>query len=176
MNRNIHRTEAKAILFLLTNQKLLAAEVIQQFEPVLGRVNLQSEWHAFPKGHYYEEEMGKNLERQLISFQNLWEPHQLTNLKQQTMLLEEKLSLNGKRTINIDAGYVDLHKIVLASIKGGGQKVALAPNIFAHPLLRFEKGEWITYPWTFPDFKSPQYHRDLLKIREGLKKDLADCL
>lgn len=174
MAQSIYPPEAKAILFLLTAHEELAKEVIAAFEPTLGPVELQSPWHPFHHSAYYEKEMGPNLKRCLIGFKNIFEPHRLAELKQLTTELENPSE--GKRVINIDPGYIDLFKVVLASGKAGGQKVALSKETYAYPLLRYEKGNWHPFEWTYPDFKEPTYHQDLLKIRMSLRKELADRL
>lgn len=184
MGKSIYPAEAKAILFLLTNQIELAQKVIAHFEPILGPVEIQSAWHPFDQSNYYEKELGKNLKRCLVGFKNIFEPHRLVELKELTTRLEHPSPLpsptrgegEGKRVINVDPGYVDLFKVVLASGKGGGQKVALAKEVHAYTLLRYEKGEWYPFEWTYPDFKEPTYHKDLLEIRKRLKRELASHL
>lgn len=180
---SIYPPEAKAILFLLTNQIELAQKVIAHFEPILGPLEIQSDWRPFNQSDYYEKELGKNLKRCLVSFKNIFEPHRLAELKQRTTKLEypspyplpqgERERERGRRTINVDPGYVDLFKVVLASGKAGGQKVALSKEVHAYTLLRYEKGKWIPFEWTYPDFKESTYHKELLEIRKILKKELA---
>lgn len=178
--KSIYPKESKAILFLLTNEEKLAEEILSEFERHLGPVEMRSDWHSFPKSHYYEEEMGPNLKRRLIGFKNIFEPHRLVELKQLATTIENQFSHDAcrmshdvqQRSINIDPGYVDLFKVVLASGKAGGQKVALSAEVYSCTLLRFEKGKWIPFDWSFPDFKEATYHDDLLKIRGNLKRNL----
>ena len=171
--------KAKAILFLLTQNPALADAVIDHFEKILGPTEFRGAWHLFEK-KYYEEEMGADLKRCVVSFENLFEPWKLAELKRECVKIERLprplrgLAMTAGRTINIDPGYVDLFKVVLASGKGGGQKVGLAEGIYAHPLLRYEKGKWIPFEWTFPDFKADTYHSDLLKIRQSFKKSVHE--
>jgi len=168
MGESIYPPEAKAILFLLTNQPELVQKVIAHFEPVLGKVEIQSDWYPFDQSNYYEKEFGKNLKRCVVGFKNIFEPHRLAELKEMAVELEQP----SPRKINIDPGTVDLFKVTLASTKAGGQKVALSKEIYAYTLLRYEKGKWIPFEWTYPDFKETIYHGDLLKIRESLKMSL----
>lgn len=178
---SIYPKEAKAILFLLTgpgqnqtaDEDARVEKVLPPFVDRLGPVEFQSTWHPFPKSHYYEKEMGPNLKRCFVAFKNIFEPHQLAELKNFSTQAEKKFAEGSQRAINIDPGYVDLFKVVLASGKSGGQKVALSEEVFAHTVLRFEKGKWIPFEWTYPDFREATYHEDLLKLREGLKKELA---
>lgn len=172
MGKSIYPSEAKAILFLLTSQEKLAEKVIPSLQKILGPIEHKSDWHLFEHSHYYEKELGPNLKRCLISFKKIFEPSKLAALKKKTTLLEKNLSKKDNRKINIDPGYVDLFKVVLASGKAGGQKVALSKDVFAYTLLRFERGVWHPFDWTYPDFKESIYHEDLLKIRESLKDQI----
>lgn len=165
----MHSIHAKAILFCLTNEEELLPKVIESVALMLGPLDHQSKWHPFPKGHYYEEEMGPSLKRCLLSFEKNFDPTALVSLKKETTKIEKKFSKDGKRKINIDPGYVDFCKVVLASWKKGGLKIALNDGVFAHLALRYEKGGWLPLPSTFPDFLAPTYHQDLLTIRKKLK-------
>lgn len=181
MGESIYPAEAKAILFLLTAHQELAEPIIEKFSTLLGPVEHQSPWHPFTHSSYYEKELGPNLKRCLISFKNLFEPHRLAELKrlateQEKLMTHDpstKLRAGSCRMTNIDPGYLDLFKVVLASAKAGGMKTALTAETFAYPILRFAKGGWHPFEWTFPDFKEETYHRDLLKIRESLKHRLS---
>lgn len=165
--------QAKAILFLLTQNTALADETILHFEKILGPMEIRGPWHLF-ENNYYEEEMGLDLKRCVVGFKNLFEPWRLSELKEMTRQCESRFTIHDSRTINIDPGYVDLFKVVLASGKGGGQKICVAENVHAHTLLRYEKGKWISFEWSFPDFKSEIYHADLLKIRKSLKESFRE--
>ncbi|MDP2599643.1 MAG: DUF4416 family protein [Deltaproteobacteria bacterium] len=172
--------KAKAVLFLLTQNPALADGVIAHFEKTLGPVALRGDWHLFEKT-YYEEELGPDLKRCVVGFKNPFQPWHLAELKRECIKIESGLprplrglAMTTGRKINIDPGYVDLFKVVLASGKGGGQKICIAENIHAHTLLRYEKGGWIPFEWTFPDFKADTYHGDLLKIRRSLKESVHE--
>ena len=76
----------------------------------------------------------------------------------------------GGRRVNIDPGYMDYYKIILASFKEGPQKVYLGEGVYADPILLFFEGEYGPLPWTFPDFKSGLYRDDFREIRALYKK------
>lgn len=173
MGKSIYPSQSKAIVFLLTSDEALAEKVIAPFEKILGPVEVKSAWHPFEHSPYYEKELGPNLKRCLVGFKKIFKPEKLAELKKLSKQLEHRTSHVAHRTINIDPGYVDLFKVVLASGKSGGQKVALSKDVFAYTLLRFEKGVWHPFEWTYPDFKAIIYHKALLKVRESLKKNLA---
>ena len=180
--KEIHPSQCKTIVLLLTNNFPLAEKVIKQLEKKLGPLELQSPWFHFDHTNYYEDELGVGLKRCLLGFKKICEPHRLRELKKFTKRLEKKFgrrpltppsSTRGEdlRGINIDPGYVDLFKVVLASGKSGGQKVALSKDVYAHPLLRFGHNQWDPFVWTFPDFQSKQYHKYFLNLRQSLRMD-----
>ena len=74
--------------------------------------------------------------------------------------------------MNLDVGYFDIHKIVLASCKYDAQKVHLGKGIYADIVARYSQGEYHPYEWTFPDFRERRYDRDLLEIRRLYKSQL----
>lgn len=71
----------------------------------------------------------------------------------------------ARRTVNLDPGYVDCWKVVLASFKAAGHKVYLSRGVFADPVLWYERGMFRPMLRGFPDFATGRYDRDLLRIR-----------
>ncbi len=55
--------------------------------------------------------------------------------KEATNRIEDELRQNGSRKVNLDVGYLDMHKVVLASMKPAGQKIHLARGFM--PTFRF---------------------------------------
>lgn len=130
-----------------------------------GEIDFQGQENLFDITSYYETEMGYPLYRRLISLASLILPDELIQLKIQSNQLEESLSLNSNRTVNLDVGYLDDNKIVLASVKPAGQKIYLGGGIYADLLARFKSGFYQPFEWTFPDFKDERYKQELLTIR-----------
>jgi len=139
------------------------------FSPVEYRSNV----YPFDITDYYVDEMGGPLSRVIISFENLHDPSFLVCGKEKAVQVETTCSLHGKRLVNIDVGYLDLHKVVLASYKGRGNKIYLNRGVWADMILSFRKGKVDPFPWSFPDFKRGIYDRDLLHIRNQYRKKLA---
>jgi len=73
------------------------------------------------------------------------------------------------RKVNLDPGYLDYDKFVLASAKYNGQKIYLDCGIWADLTLHYEKGKFDPYPWSFPDFKSRMYDGAFLEMRRLYK-------
>ena len=129
---------------------------------------------AYPFAHagYYAEEMGEPLHRRFFSFRELIDPGAIVACKLRTNEIEAELSEAGKRTVNLDAGYLDYGKVVLASMKFHNQKIYLAEGVYADMNLLYEKDRFKPFEWTFPDFRSGTYDRALLHIRSLYKADM----
>lgn len=128
--------------------------------------------YPFDHTDYYGDEMGIDLRRMIVSFRRLGPPTALVPLKLRAYEMEKQFSREGMRTINIDPGYMDFHKVVLASFKEGPQKIYLTQGIWADPQLLFQHGAFKPLPWTFPDFQKGLYNTTLAAIRECYKKQM----
>jgi hypothetical protein len=118
---------------------------------------------------YYQDEMGWGIQRIFLSFQRLIDPAGLADIKIDTNRIEDELAVDGRRKVNLDPGYMDVCKVVLASAKYNGQKIYLEKGIYADPTLHYQKGHFEPYPWSFPDFKDGRYESVFLRIRELYK-------
>lgn len=148
--------------------EIAKGKLIQNF----GEIDYESPSFDFNFTDYYREEMGENIKRIFYSFKDLIMPDKIVDIKIKTSLIEDELAIDGKRRVNIDPGYMDYFKVVLASFKFGGQKVYLGKGVYADITLWYEKGKFKPLITCFPDFKSNIYEKVLLKIRELYKKDL----
>ena len=138
-----------------------------------GPIDWTSPDFPFDVTDYYCEEMGSPIQRQFWSFAKLIQPDELPRAKLITNRIEDELAVNGKRRVNLDPGYLDYDKVVLASAKYNGQKIYLSDGIYADLTLHYEKGHYYPYPWSFPDFKSGRYERAFLRMRELYKVSMA---
>jgi len=118
--------------------------------------------------------MGENIKRIFYSFKKLITPDEIIGIKLKTWEIEKSLMKDGKRKVNIDPGYMDYFKVVLASFKPGGYKIYLGKGVYADITLWYEKGKFKPLLTAFPDFKSNIYEKTFLKIRERFKKNLKE--
>ncbi len=146
-----------------------------------GPIDLYSSDLAWDHSAYYEKEMGPSLKRRFLFFENLISPENLVDIKLKTRELEHMLSHRvpipsseeadqkplDSRLINLDPGYLDLPKIVLASTKDFSHRVYLGRGIFGEVTLLFRDGEYTSLPTTYPEFMKPQ-HLKLFKKARGL--------
>ena len=135
-------------------------------EKRFGGADFESRDLAFIYTDHYEKEFGKNLKRRFISFQKLISIQSLPKIKIITNLIEKKLSSNGLRLINIDPGYLNLAKLVLATTKHYNHRIYLNRGIFAEITLFYQGQTFKPWEWTYPDYQSPQYLEIFNRIRE----------
>jgi hypothetical protein len=149
-------------------------KAVKMMEENWGAVDFVGPDHSFDSTHYYEPEMGANLKRRLISFLDLFPPDNIGSAKHRCNELEDLLAKNTQRLINLDIGYLDHNKIVLASFKGAGQKIYMGKGVWADLIARYRSGRYQPFEWTFPDFKDGRYDRELNKMREIYRKQISD--
>ncbi|MBD3274230.1 MAG: DUF4416 family protein [Candidatus Marinimicrobia bacterium] len=166
----------KYFIGALFSDETLLKEAVEQCTNCFGAVDFTSEQFLFESTDYYEPEMGSPIHRQFFSFENLKNPSLLATAKIQTNNIEQDVKTSGTRKVNLDIGYMDFHKIVLASAKYNGQKIYLDHGIYADPTLYYEKGQFYPHDWAFPDFQeTEQYYPALLRIRELYKLQLKNA-
>ncbi len=154
---------------LFTDEQLLIKAkglTIQKY----GAIDFESECFKFDVSDYYKPEMGWPIHRLFWSFEKLINPKDIARIKIECNEIEDQLAIKKRRKVNIDAGYMDYDKVVLASAKYNWQKIYLDHGIYADLTLRYEKGKYLPFPWSFPDFKEGHYNNMLLRIREIYKK------
>ena len=157
---------AKLVVSVLVADKALLPEVNRQLTSDFGEVELQSEWMDFGFTDYYFPEMGSPLFRRMLVFRTLIEQQDLSRIKQTTNSVERAFSRNGRRQVNIDPGYLLLERFVLATGKNFSHRIYIGNNIYADLTLMFQKGDFQTLPWTYPDYAAEQMQAFLMQVRK----------
>src|SRR5262249_57250432 len=140
-------------------------EAVRQLEEAWGLVDFTGPDRPFDATDYYLTEMGPNLQRRLLAFGALVAPEIIRAAKLRCNEIEDGLVSDGRRRVNLDIGYLDHNKLVLASAKNAGQKIHLGDGIYADLIARFKAGRYQPFEWTFPDFKDGRYEEELGEIR-----------
>ena len=124
---------------------------------------------------YYKDELGWPLFRQFIFFKNLIDPGILADIKSKTNEIEDALSSEDKRLINLDPGYLTLSKIVLASTKNYAHRIYLGKGIYGEVTLLYNEKEGTFKPhlFTYRDYQEKSCIDMFLNAREKLKKMLG---
>ncbi|MCX5703892.1 MAG: DUF4416 family protein [Candidatus Omnitrophica bacterium] len=135
-------------------------------EKQLGKIDFISPVLTFNHTDYYEKELGRDLKRSFASFKKLIDPANLAKIKITTNKIEKSLSTGTRRAINIDPGYLDLAKLVLASTKDYKHRIYLNKGIFAEVTLFYQDKNFRPWDWTYPDYRTGEYIAIFNQIRE----------
>ena len=162
----------KALVGVLFQKDEIYQQFLRHLETIEVEIELESEIYKFDSTDYYQEEMGSGLYRIFLSLKGLYPVEQSVSLKNETNSWENEWKEAGKRTLNLDPGYLDLHKVVLLSGKEGPQKIYLGGGIWSDLNLIRKAGRFEALPWTFPDLRESRYHSFFERVRENLKLDL----
>ena len=163
---------AKALIGVLFQKDEIYQQFLRHLETIEVEIELESEIYKFDSTDYYQEEMGSGLFRIFLSLKGLYPVEQSVSLKNETNSWENEWKEAGKRTLNLDPGYLDLHKVVLLSGKEGPQKIYLGGGIWSDLNLIRKARRFEALPWTFPDLRESRYHSFFERVRENLKLDL----
>ena len=166
--------KVKLILGVIYSDPGLLARLEEDLEGRFGPIEARSDAFDFGLTDYYEDEMGGGLKRIFYSFSDLIDPAGIVDIKIESNRIEDEFALDGARKVNIDPGYMDFYKLVLASAKFQGQKIYLGKGIYADPTLYYYKG-WKSHDWSFPDFKSGRYDEFLAGVRRSYKNKMRNA-
>lgn len=147
-------------------------EVEDKLITLLGEILSRTDPVPFLHTTYYEREMGTGLLRYFLLFKPLRDREELPSVKLITNDIEANMSEGGRRTINIDPGYIALEQVVLATTKGFAHRIYLGQGIFGDLTLMHAAGTYKPLPWTYPDYGSAEMISMLKCWREEYKKDL----
>ena len=161
--------KVKLFVGLLSSDKTLFQKVKKVLQEIFGPVDFESDMLEFTHTDYYAQELGANLKRKFLSFERCIGLKNIYKVKLRTNLVEKRFSKSGKRSVNIDPGYVDLSKVVLFSTKDYSHRICLNNGIFAEATLFYKDKKFNPWPWTYPDYKSQAYVSILNLMRDIYK-------
>ncbi len=150
---------------ILYADRCVHREAVKLLAERIGPFEHESQAFLFDFTDYYEAEMGSPLYRMFHVQGNLKSAEEMIPIKRACLDVEEKLKTGGNRTVNLDPGYLDLFKLVLASEKFRGHKIYLGNGICADLTLLLGRKTVESFPWTFPDFRSDRYYPFILDMR-----------
>jgi len=157
MGSNTTFARVKFFCGVLASQPGAAEKAIALLGKRFAQVDSRSGLIPFSSTDYYQQEMGQPLFRQFVSFQGLLAPEMLPAMKIFTNSIEKKLAAAGKRTVNIDPGYMSDANVIIATCKNHYHRVPLARGIYAHLEYVLKNKQIHFLPWTYPDFQSEAY-------------------
>ena len=160
---------AKYFVALLSSSHEHLVQVENDLVGILGEIDGKSEALSWAASKYYESEMGPGLRRRFLSFSTLASPENLAAVKLQTQAIEERYRapVSRGRQINLDPGYLDSFKVVLASTKNASQRLYLRAGIYAEATLFYYDGGFHGLQYTYPDYLWPAVLEFFTELRSG---------
>jgi hypothetical protein len=165
----------KLFIGILLSERKLLPPVEARLIEAYGPVDHRSPVIPFDFTDYYEADMGDLIDRVFFSFERLIEADQLQEIKRQTNQLEDEMAPllpTVKRPVNLDPGYIEQAKVVLASTKNFYHRIHLGGGIFGEVTMHFKNNTYQFFPWTYPDYQSRDYQEFFLKMRQIYRSQL----
>lgn len=133
-------------------------ELESELERAFGEIDSSTRALPWSESPYYEREMGGDLVRRFYSFARLRSPGELVEDKHGARSIEDahRDARTRGRRINIDPGYLEAGKIVLASTKNANHRIYLGSGIYAEATLAYVGGVFVPYGYTYPDYQWPE--------------------
>ncbi|MBE3143453.1 MAG: DUF4416 family protein [Planctomycetes bacterium] len=166
----------KLIIGILAANETALAAAVKAISKSFGTIDLTSDVWPFTQTDYYKDELGPNALRQFVSIEKLVDPGKLAQIKHDTNSLEQQLAgslkLSLPRPVNLDPGFIEPSKLILASTKNFSHRIYIGNKMFAEVTLMYEKGAWRHFEFTFPDYRQSCYQDFLSKARTRLLEQL----
>jgi len=163
---------------VLTSLPEIMPDIQKRLGEAFGPVDLCGTAYPFDLTHYYDEEMGIPILRYFLSFTGLIAPSEISSIKKTTNAMETVftgVSQPLRRPVNLDPGYLEESKIVLASTKNFYHRILLADGIYGEVTMHYSGGSWQSFPWSFPDFRSGRYDEFFSKLRRRYRSQLKEA-
>jgi len=162
----------KLLVGMLSAYPGALAEAESRLTQVLGPVDLRSDLWAHAFTEYYRDEMGHPLVRCFVSFAELVPPDRLPSVKRLANQVEQDVAATHEwpvlRPANLDPGYIAPSRLVLATTKDHAHRIYLEGGIYGEVTLLYRRDRWTPLEWTYPDYRTPDYHAFFSRVRERL--------
>jgi Domain of unknown function (DUF4416) len=180
MAQAVEPPPVKLIIGLILAREAPIMAIRQQLEATYGRIDQETALLPFVATRFYEREMGPALQRLFWSFEALIAADALAGMKHETNAIEQTYAMHDgqgwRRRVNLDPGYVDLAKLVLATTKDRQHRLYLGQGIYAEVTLRFTGGRFVPWEWTYPDYRTPEYLAFFDAVRRRYRHQLTALL
>src|SRR3989339_1006295 len=113
MSRLVEPDPVKPVLALFSADRSTMKQAALRFEELAGVLDYAGPVAPFGWTAFYTEEMGGALVKRLLSAETLMDPTRLIELKIGCRGIEDDFLVDGRRTVNLDPGYLAGDKLVL---------------------------------------------------------------
>lgn len=169
---------AKLIAALMSPNEGRIENALSFLEPIYGSVELRSSIFPFTYSDYYRAEMGEGLLKMFCSFAKLIEPGEIVGLKLAAIECEKSLTTPQRqisRTVNVDPGYVNVAKLVLATTKDCSHRIYICSGVYGDVELIYKCGSFNSLDWTYPDYRTSLAIDFFNKVRSAYLAQLKDA-
>lgn len=159
----------KLIIGVIYHEKEILDAVMKILTDEFGEIDDVSEEFSFSAefSTYYDEEIGGEGLRRIYSFRELVDPSRQADIKTRTNEIEADFSIDEKRKINLDPGFINHGRLMLATTKETGFRVPLKDGIYTELTLFWARGGWQKFPWTYRDYQSERVQKFITKVRKS---------
>ena len=158
----------KLIVGVIYNDMQIYDKAIKKLTEEFGEIDGESDRFSFSHefSDYYDGELGGEGMRVILSFKEPVDASRQAEIKIFTNKIEEELSRDGNRLINLDPGFISHGRLMLATTKKTGFRIPLADGIYTELTLFWAKGGWHKLPWTYRDYQSETVQKFITRVRK----------
>ena len=167
----------KLIVGVIYNDWEIYERAVAMLKAEFGEIDGESERFSFSRefSDYYDEELGGEGQRVIFSFCDTVDPARQAEIKQKTNEMEKELSRDGNRLINLDPGFINHGRLMLATTKKAGFRIPLSDGIYTELTLFWAKGAWHKLPWSYRDYQSERVQKFLTETRKRYLEQRKLC-
>ncbi len=157
----------KLIVGVIYHDEEIYKRAIEILEDEFGPIDGESERFSFSRefSEYYDEEIGGEGMRVILSFRELVDPARQAEIKKRTNKIEAAFSVDGNRKINLDPGFINHGRLMLATTKKAGFRIPLSDGIYTELTLFWARGGWQKLPWSYRDYQSERVQGFITEVR-----------
>ena len=162
----------KLIIGVIYHDKEVFGKAKEILVREFGEIEDECEEFSFSEefSNYYDGELGGEGRRIIYSFKDTVDPSRQADIKEFTNAVEAEFSKDGNRLINLDPGFINHGRLMLATTKNTGFRIALKNGIYTELTLFFARGKWNKFPWTYRDYQSERVQSFLTVVRKKYLK------
>ena len=157
----------KLIIGFIYHEEHTFLEALRRMKERFGEVDFSTEEFSFTNefSSYYDEEIGGEAKRRILSVETLVDPSLQAEIKTFTNAVEKEMSVDGNRKVNLDPGFLSHGRLLLATTKKTGFRIPLSDGIYTELTLFYARGGWQKLPWTYRDYQSQRVQSFLTEVR-----------
>ena len=158
----------KLIMGVIFSDREKFSEAMSAIKEAFGETDFETEEFSFSEefSNYYDGELGGEARRIIFSFESCVDASRQAEIKTFTNAIEARLSVDGKRLVNLDPGFLSHGRLMLATTKKTGFRIPLSDGIYTELTLYYARGAWQKLPWTYRDYQSERVQNFLTTVRK----------